>query len=250
MAQPILVAQMGDYKKGDTGVGSGDHYDLRLARNANGSRGDINPYLNRFLVNGKPLNTYRQTGRYLEQRTKGKHQGVDFGINGSFGGNASARNLYVDPKYPVSNVRAFNDPKGGGWVTQVTFQDGVKVNILHQNKSGVDNVLSNFKATGSSASTATTAQQGYQPISTTDTTATAQQSTQDPYGFNPATYQPPTEYTTQTGSEYDILPKSPAITSAETALNSLSAESLFGGVKSALFRGTSDLFNMVDINGG
>lgn len=61
-SQPVQVAIMGDYAKGDTGIGTGDHYDLRLAK-VNGKRGDINPYLDRFMVNGKPLNTYNQTGK-------------------------------------------------------------------------------------------------------------------------------------------------------------------------------------------
>lgn len=137
----LLVGVMGDYRLKDTGIGKGDHYDLRLARNPDGSRGDINPYLNRFIVNGKGLHTYKQTGRYMEQRKGYRHEGVDFGLNGSFGGNANARQLYVNPDYKVHNMNAFFDKKGGGWVTQVEFDDGVKVNILHQNQTGTQQVM-------------------------------------------------------------------------------------------------------------
>lgn len=144
----MLVGVMGDYRIKDTGIGTGDHYDLRLARNADGSRGDVNPYLNRFVVNGKPLNSYRQTGKYMEQRKGYRHGGVDYGINGSFGGNANARNLYIAPEWAnrVKNVRAFDDNKnGGGWVTQVEFDDGKKINILHQNQKGTQQVMSAYQ---------------------------------------------------------------------------------------------------------
>lgn len=143
----LLVAQMGDYRLKDTGIGSDDHYDLRLARNANGSRDDINPYLNRFVVNGRGLHTYKQTGRFNEQRNGYRHGGVDFGINGSFGGDKNARNLYIAPEWQhrVKNLTSFNDKKGGGWVTQVEFDDGRKVNILHQNQQGVKSVMNAYR---------------------------------------------------------------------------------------------------------
>lgn len=143
---PIQVAIMGDYSKKDTGKGTNDHYDLRLARDANGKRGDINPYLDRFIVNGKPLNSYKQTGKYMEQRDGYKHEGVDYGFDNSFGRDANARNLFINPKYEVTNITAFDNNKhGGGWVTQVTFSDGIKVNILHQNKEGALAVVNAFK---------------------------------------------------------------------------------------------------------
>lgn len=143
--QALLVAMMGDYRLKDTGIGSGDHYDLRLARNANGTRGDINPYLDRFLVNGKGLNAYRQTGRYLEQRKGYRHEGVDFGLNGSFGGDVNARKLFVNPQFGVKGLKSFFDKHGGGWVTQVHFDDDVRVNILHQNQKGVNQVMAGWQ---------------------------------------------------------------------------------------------------------
>lgn len=143
---PIQVAIMGDYSKKDTGRGTNDHYDLRLARGADGKRGDINPYLDRFIVNGKPLNSYKQTGKYMEQRDGYKHEGVDYGFDNSFGRDANARNLFINPKYEVTNITAFDNNKhGGGWVTQVTFSDGIKVNILHQNKEGALSIADAFK---------------------------------------------------------------------------------------------------------
>ena len=154
-SQPVQVATMGYYSKGDTGIGTGDHYDLRLAK-VNGKRGDINPYLDRFMVNGKPLNTYNQTGKYGDKREGYTHEGVDYGINGSFNKDPNARKLYVNPEYQVTDIRAFDNNKhGGGWVTQVTFSDGIKVNILHQNKEGAESVANAFKSGTSTANTQT-----------------------------------------------------------------------------------------------
>lgn len=153
-SQPVRVAIMGDYSKKDTGTGTNDHYDLRLAK-VNGKRGDINPYLDRFMVNDKPLSSYTQTGKYTEQRKGYKHEGVDYGFNTSFNQDANARNLYINPQYQVTDIKAFDNNKhGGGWVTQVTFSDGIKVNILHQNKEGAQSVASEFK-TGTSTTTDT-----------------------------------------------------------------------------------------------
>lgn len=154
-SQPVRVAIMGDYSKKDTGIGTNDHYDLRLAR-VNGKRGDINPYLDRFMVNDKPLSSYTQTGKYMEQRKGYKHEGVDYGFNTSFNQDTNARNLYINPQYQVTDIKAFDNNKhGGGWVTQVTFSDGIKVNILHQNKEGAQSVANEFKNGTSTASTQT-----------------------------------------------------------------------------------------------
>lgn len=138
----LLVGIMGDYRLGDTGSGSGDHYDLR-ARDAKGRRVDINKYLDRFFVDGKALNTYRQTGRYMERRDGYYHQGVDFGLNGSFGGKQSARQLFINPAFAdqVAGVSSHFDKgskgRSGGWYTKITFKDGVSVNVLHQNKKNM-----------------------------------------------------------------------------------------------------------------
>ena len=154
-SQPVRVAVMGDYSKKDTGISTGDHYDLRLAK-VNGKRGDISQYLDRFMVNGKPINSYTQTSEYMEQRKGYRHEGVDYSFNTSFGKDANARNLYVNPEYQVTDIRAFDNNKhGGGWVTQVTFSDGIKVNILHQNKEGAQSAASEFKTGTSTGTTGT-----------------------------------------------------------------------------------------------
>lgn len=247
MATPLLVAQMGDYKKGDTGIGSGDHYDLRLTRGKGGARGDINPYLNRFLVDGKPLSSYKQTSTFGEKRGSKRHGGTDFGLNGSFGGKASARNLYVDPEYPVSNVRAFYDKNGGGWVTQVTFGDGVSVNILHQNQDGANHVASQFTPTQSQGQTQQTA---YNTISPTETPKAPEVQTQnldDMYKAPEVQSTPQTQNVLAGTGVHAILGTSPALTAVQQATDNLQGNSLFGN--QPLFGGMSSLFDMVDVNG-
>lgn len=247
MATPLLVAQMGDYKKGDTGIGSGDHYDLRLARSKGGARGDINPYLNRFLVDGKPLSSYKQTSVFGEKRGSKRHGGTDFGLNGSFGGKAPARNLYVDPEYPVSNVRAFYDKNGGGWVTQVTFGDGVSVNILHQNQEGATRVASQFTPTQSQGQTQQTA---YNTISPTETPKAPEVQTQnldDMYKVPEVQSTPQTQNVLAGTGVHAILGTSPAQTAVQQATDNLQGNSLFGN--QPLFGGMSSLFDMVDVNG-
>ena len=246
MATPLLVAQMGVYKKGDTGKSSGDHYDLRLARSKDGTRGDINPYLNRFLADGKPLSSYKQTSTFGKKRGSKRHEGIDFGINSSFGSKASARNLYVDPKYPVSNVRAFYDKNGGGWVTQVSFADGVSVNILHQNKEGATRAASQFKPTQSTQSQ----QMAYNEVPQVETPQAPQvqaTNTDELYAAPEVQSTPQTQNVLAGTGVHAILGTSPAQTAVQQATDSLSRSSLFGN--QPLFGGMSSLFDMVDVNG-
>ena len=246
MATPLLVAQMGDYKKGDTGIGSGDHYDLRLVRSKGGTRGDINPYLNRFLADGKPLSSYKQTSTFGDKRGSKRHEGVDFGLNGSFGGKVTSRNLYVDPKYPVSNVRAFYDKKGGGWVTQVTFGDGVSVNILHQNQEGATRVASQFNPTQSTQSQ----QMAYNEVPQVETPQAPEvpaTNTDELYATPEVQSTPQVQNVFAGTGVHAILGTSPAQTAVQQASDSLSGNSLFGN--QPLFGGMSSLFDMVDVNG-
>lgn len=136
------IAIMGTKANGGTGRGT-DHYDLRLVRGASGKRGDIRPYLDRFSVLGKTMDSYKTTSDYGVKRGDKTHEGIDFGINGTFGGNNEARKMYLSPKWQgrVKSVRTFdNDQAGGGQVTEVIFDDGVGVNILHQDRVNIKEI--------------------------------------------------------------------------------------------------------------
>lgn len=153
------VAIMGSYalksddKHRDTGAGTGDHYDIRLASDSkigveNGHRGNPADYLNRFITSdGESLANAKATSGY-EMRSNGKmHWGLDFGANGSFKQNQAKRTLLIAPEWEdrvvsletrKDNVKY--DKKGnrtdGGYYTRVTFDDGAVLHILHQDAKG------------------------------------------------------------------------------------------------------------------
>ena len=153
------VAIMGSYalksdgKHRDTGAGTGDHYDIRLASDSktgveNGHRGNPVDYLNRFITSdGESLANAKATSGY-DMRSNGKmHWGLDFGANGSFKQNQAKRTLLIAPEWEdrvvsletrKDNVKY--DKNGnrtdGGYYTRVTFDDGAVLHILHQDAKG------------------------------------------------------------------------------------------------------------------
>ena len=153
------VAIMGSYalksdgKHRDTGAGTGDHYDIRLASDSktgveNGHRGNPVDYLNRFITSdGESLANAKATSGY-EMRSNGKmHWGLDFGANGSFKQNQAKRTLLIAPEWEdrvvsletrKDNVKY--DKNGnrtdGGYYTRVTFDDGAVLHLLHQDAKG------------------------------------------------------------------------------------------------------------------
>lgn len=153
------VAIMGSYalksdgKHRDTGAGTGDHYDIRLASDSktgveNGHRGNPVDYLNRFITSdGESLANAKATSGY-DMRSNGKmHWGLDFGANGSFKQNQAKRTLLIAPEWEdrvvsletrKDNVKYDNNGNrtDGGYYTRVTFDDGAVLHILHQDAKG------------------------------------------------------------------------------------------------------------------
>ena len=153
------VAIMGSYalksdgKHRDTGAGTGDHYDIRLASDSktgvkDGHRDNPVGYLNRFITSdGESLANAKATSGY-DMRSNGKmHWGLDFGANGSFKQNQAKRTLLIAPEWEdrvvsletrKDNVKY--DKNGnrtdGGYYTRVTFDDGAVLHILHQDAKG------------------------------------------------------------------------------------------------------------------
>lgn len=139
---------------GNTGRGTGAHLDIRYPTayakangliDANGKRMPVDDELmSRFVMNGKPLSKKDSNSQHGWRTLGGKkefHQGHDF--RASIG-------TPVTTTHPVKDVRKFWDDKGGGWVSNVTFEDGKQVNLLHQDKSFQERV-----ATGSTKAQAT-----------------------------------------------------------------------------------------------
>lgn len=141
-----LVAVMGKSKLGDTGIGL-DHFDIRYSEGT-ALRGKEmkKEHLERLQVMGKSLTSYHITSGFGKRdiNVDGAskfHLGNDYGLNGSFGGNEQSREMYST--YPVKSIKTMKTG-GGGHQTVVTWQDGVSINILHQNKSGVERVIHEF----------------------------------------------------------------------------------------------------------
>ena len=111
---------------GNSGIGSGAHLDIRAS---GGGRRLTASELARFQADGKPLTAYRKTSDYGYRGNIGVngaskyHRGIDF---------AMPVGTPITTKVPVKNVSNFYDPKGGGYVQRIVFEDGLSVDLLHQ----------------------------------------------------------------------------------------------------------------------
>ena len=145
-SHPIGI--MGDYSKKDTGVGSGDHFDISVFnKNTNPEQ-----YMDRFMVgSGKTLLDLLQSGEYKPSEGqryganrdggKRKHAGIDFD-------SRIGREIFLNPKYQIKSVERRNyDPKGYGHNVVVHFTDGVSLRIGHMNKDGVDAIMKAYSNT-------------------------------------------------------------------------------------------------------
>ena len=114
---------------GNTGIGTGAHLDIRYARgDARFNTAPSAAHLARFQADGKALASYRQTSGFGPRKspTAGaskNHRGIDF---------AMPVGTKLTTSVPIKDVNTFWDSKGGGWVSNVEFQDGVKMSLLHQ----------------------------------------------------------------------------------------------------------------------
>jgi len=114
---------------GNTGIGSGSHLDVRYARGDKRYGSEVTAStLARFEANGKSVTSYPKTSGFGKRNTgipgaSRYHLGTDFGMD---------VNTPITTKVPVKDVKAWHDKNGGGYVTDVTFEDGVKVSLLHQ----------------------------------------------------------------------------------------------------------------------
>lgn len=117
---------------GNTGIGTGAHLDVRYSgRNAPVSA----EHLARLQAGGKPLSAYKMTSGYgpREAPTAGAstfHKGMDFSM---------PVGTPITTNHSVKNVQTFNSGKGG-YVSKVTFADGVVLSLLHQSPDVMNKV--------------------------------------------------------------------------------------------------------------
>lgn len=109
---------------GDTGVGNAHLHIQYRDKSRPVSPAD----LARFKAGEKRITDYPMTSGYGKRNTgiKGastNHKGTDFGI---------PKNTPITTNVAVKSVKTWNDPKGGGYVSTITFEDGVVIDLLHQ----------------------------------------------------------------------------------------------------------------------
>ena len=109
---------------GDTGVGNAHLHIQYRDKSRPVSPAD----LARFQAGGKAITDYKMTSGYGKRNTgiKGastNHKGTDFGI---------PKDTPITTNIAVKSVKTWNDTKGGGYVSTITFEDGVVIDLLHQ----------------------------------------------------------------------------------------------------------------------
>lgn len=109
---------------GDTGVGNAHLHVQYRDKSRPVSAAD----LGRFQAGGKAITDYKMTSGYGKRNTgiKGastNHKGTDFGV---------PKNTPITTNVAVKGVKTWKDGKGGGYVSTITFEDGVVIDLLHQ----------------------------------------------------------------------------------------------------------------------
>ncbi|MFW2098481.1 tape measure protein [Acinetobacter sp. ULE_I057] len=115
---------------GNSGIGTGAHLDVRYGGSRDGQK--VSPeHIARLQAGGKSLSSYRVSSDYGQRKapTAGAssfHKGIDF---------AMPVGTPITTKVAVKDVKTAYDPKGGGYYSTVTFEDGVVLKLLHQSPS-------------------------------------------------------------------------------------------------------------------
>jgi len=120
---------------GNSGIGTGAHLDVRYGGSRDGQKVS-KEHLARLEAGGKSLSNYRVSSDYGNRKapTKGAssfHKGIDF---------AMPVGTPITTNVAVKDVKTAYDPKGGGYYSTVTFEDGVVLKLLHQAPSVLSKV--------------------------------------------------------------------------------------------------------------
>lgn len=115
---------------GNSGIGTGAHLDVRYGGSRDGKKVSAE-HIARLQAGGKSLSSYRVSSDYGQRKapTAGAssfHKGIDF---------AMPVGTPITTKVAVKDVKTAYDPKGGGYYSTVTFEDGVVLKLLHQSPS-------------------------------------------------------------------------------------------------------------------
>ncbi|EHU2507972.1 tape measure protein [Acinetobacter baumannii] len=112
---------------GQSGIGTGPHLDVRYGGSMSGQKVS-NEHLARLQAGGKPLTSYKISSNYGPRKapTKGAssfHKGIDFSM---------PEGTPITTNVAVKDIKTWYDSKGGGYVSEVLFEDGVSLKLLHQ----------------------------------------------------------------------------------------------------------------------
>lgn len=115
---------------GKSGIGTGPHLDVRYGGSMSGQKVS-NEHLARLQAGGKPLSSYKISSNYGPRKapTKGAssfHKGIDFSM---------PEGTPITTNVAVKDIKTWYDSKGGGYVSEVIFEDGVSLKLLHQSPS-------------------------------------------------------------------------------------------------------------------
>ncbi|AQV15998.1 tape measure protein [Acinetobacter pittii] len=115
---------------GQSGIGTGPHLDVRYGGSMSGQKVS-NEHLARLQAGGKPLSSYKISSNYGPRQapTKGAssfHKGIDFSM---------PEGTPITTNVAVKDIKTRYDSKGGGYVSEVIFEDGVTLKLLHQSPS-------------------------------------------------------------------------------------------------------------------
>ncbi|MDS7931833.1 tape measure protein [Acinetobacter sp. V102_4] len=115
---------------GQSGIGTGPHLDVRYGGSMSGQKVS-NEHLARLQAGGKPLSSYKISSNYGPRKapTKGAssfHKGIDFSM---------PEGTPITTNVAVKDIKTRYDSKGGGYVSEVIFEDGVTLKLLHQSPS-------------------------------------------------------------------------------------------------------------------
>ncbi|WP_445079950.1 tape measure protein [Acinetobacter oleivorans] len=115
---------------GQSGIGTGPHLDVRYGGSMTGQKVS-NEHLARLQAGGKPLSSYKISSNYGPRQapTKGAssfHKGIDFSM---------PEGTPITTNVAVKDIKTRYDSKGGGYVSEVIFEDGVTLKLLHQSPS-------------------------------------------------------------------------------------------------------------------
>ncbi|MDX7933823.1 tape measure protein [Acinetobacter baumannii] len=112
---------------GQSGIGTGPHLDVRYGGSMSGQKVS-NEHLARLQAGGKPLSSYKISSNYGPRQapTKGAssfHKGIVFSM---------PEGTPITTNVAVKDIKTWYDSKGGGYVSEVIFEDGVSLKLLHQ----------------------------------------------------------------------------------------------------------------------